>query len=174
MAKPKKLKTPAGPAAPQDRDQCATAIADYARVLRDKEALMIEMNNLITSITERFQPQIDELDDSIQLRLKGIQIYCEANRDELTDGGKVKFANLITGQVEWRKATDSVTLPRGEGLDAVIKLLEEKRLDRFVRVKKEVNKEAILLDRSAVAGIPGIRINIGKENFSITPFEQVA
>jgi phage host-nuclease inhibitor protein Gam len=172
MASPKKkLKVPAGPPAPQDRDQCATAIADYGRTLRNRDRLMAEMNDKIANITEEYQGQIDQHNESLELRIKAIQVYCEANRDELTGGGKVKFANLITGQVEWRKATDSVSVPRGEGLEPVLALLKEKKLDRFIRIKEEINKEAILLDRKAIVGIPGIRINIGKEAFSVTPFE---
>lgn len=171
MAKKPKLKVPAGPPAPQDRDQCATAIADYGRMQRNRDRLMAEMNDQIAKITEQYQPQIDEHNASLELRLKAIQVYCEANRDELTSGNKVKFANLITGQVEWRKATDSVTVPRGEALDAVLNLLKQRKLDRFIRTKEEINKEAILLDRKAIADVPGIRVNIGKEAFSVTPFE---
>jgi phage host-nuclease inhibitor protein Gam len=171
MAAKKKHKVPAGPPAPQDRDQCATAIADYGRIRRNRDRLMAEMNDRIAAITEQYQQQIDEHNESLELRLKSIQVYCEANRDELTNGQKVKFANLVTGQIEWRKAPDSVSAPRGEGLPPVLALLKEKGLTRFIRVKEEINKEAILLDRDAIKGIPGIRINIGKEEFSVTPFE---
>jgi phage host-nuclease inhibitor protein Gam len=171
MAAKKKHKVPAGPPAPQDRDQCAQAIADYGRLRRNRDRLMAEMNDKITAITEQYQQQIDEHNESLELRLKAIQVYCEAHRDELTNGQRVKFANLVTGQVEWRKAPDSVSAPCGEGLTPVLALLKEKGLTRFIRVKEEINKEAILLDRNAVKGIPGIRINIGKEEFSVTPFE---
>ena len=41
---------------------------------------------------------------------------------------------------------------------------------RFIRVKEEINKEAILADPAAVAGIGGIRIEQG-EVFEVVPFE---
>ena len=171
MAPKKKLKTPAGPPAPQNRDECATAIAEYGRMARNRDRLLAEMNDRIAKITEEYQPRIDEHNESIELRLKSIQVFSEANRAELTGNHKVKFANLVTGQVEWRKAPDSVSVPRGEGLVPVLALLKEKKLERFIRVKEEINKEAILLDRQAISGIPGIRIKIGLEEFSVTPFE---
>ncbi|MGI0446373.1 host-nuclease inhibitor Gam family protein [Pseudomonas aeruginosa] len=31
-----------------------------------------------------------------------VQSWCEANRTELTDANKVKYANLTTGEVQWR------------------------------------------------------------------------
>ena len=44
-------------------------------------------------------------------------------------------------------------------------------LGRFVRAKEAINKEAILLEPAAVAGVPGIKIITGVEDFVITPFE---
>jgi bacteriophage Mu gam like protein len=41
-------------------------------------------------------------------------------------------------------------------------------------VKEEINKEAILNEKSAVAGIAGIKLISGVEDFVITPFEQEA
>ncbi len=47
-------------------------------------------------------------------------------------------------------------------------------LERFVRVKTEINKDAILNEPAAVVGIAGLSIQVGVEDFVITPFEQVA
>ena len=44
-------------------------------------------------------------------------------------------------------------------------------LERFVRVKEEPNKEAMLNEPDAVRGVAGITINSGIEDFTITPFE---
>lgn len=41
------------------------------------------------------------------------------------------------------------------GADAVLELLRSKGLIRFIRVKEEVNKEAILNEPEAVQGLPG-------------------
>ncbi|MCY1408141.1 Bacteriophage Mu Gam like protein [compost metagenome] len=81
----------------------------------------------------------------------------------------MKFANLITGEVQWRIRPPSVTV---RGADAVLELLRSKGLIRFIRVKEEVNKEAILNEPAAVVGLPGAVINCGIEDFAIVPFEQ--
>ncbi|EKP1795399.1 host-nuclease inhibitor Gam family protein, partial [Escherichia coli] len=45
-------------------------------------------------------------------------------------------------------------------------------LERFIRVKEEINKDAILNEKDAVKNIPGITIKSDIEDFSIIPFEQ--
>ncbi|ELU7122231.1 host-nuclease inhibitor Gam family protein, partial [Escherichia coli] len=99
----------------------------------------------------------------------GIQTWCEAHRDELTGNGKVKFANLTTGEVQWRNRPPSVSI---RGADNVIELLRRLGLERFIRVKEEINKDAILNEKEAVKNIPGITIKSDIEDFSIIPFEQ--
>ncbi|ELK3731030.1 host-nuclease inhibitor Gam family protein, partial [Salmonella enterica subsp. enterica serovar Montevideo] len=107
----------------------------------------------------------------IETLSKGVQGWCEANRDELTNGGKVKTANLVTGDVSWRVRPPSVSI---RGMDAVMETLERLGLQRFIRTKQEINKEAILLEPKAVAGVAGITVKSGIEDFSIIPFEQEA
>ena len=47
-------------------------------------------------------------------------------------------------------------------------------LGRFVRVKNEPNKDAMLNEPDAVRGIAGISIVTGVEDFIVTPFEATA
>ncbi|WP_208487315.1 host-nuclease inhibitor Gam family protein, partial [Escherichia coli] len=128
-------------------------------------------NDAIAEITEKYASQIAPLKTSIETLSKGVQGWCEANRDELTNGGKVKTANLVTGDVSWRQRPPSVSI---RGVDAVMETLERLGLQRFIRTKQEINKEAILLEPKAVAGVAGITVKSGIEDFSIIPFEQEA
>ncbi|MGT9685597.1 host-nuclease inhibitor Gam family protein, partial [Escherichia coli] len=56
--------------------------------------------------------------------------------------------------------------------DAVMDFLKRLGLQRFIRVKEEINKDAILNEKDAVKNIPGITIKSDIEDFSIIPFEQ--
>ncbi|HFV4366259.1 TPA: host-nuclease inhibitor Gam family protein, partial [Escherichia coli] len=125
----------------------------------------------IAEITEKFAARIAPIKTDIETLSKGVQGWCEANRDELTNGGKVKTANLVTGDVSWRVRPPSVSI---RGMDAVMETLERLGLQRFIRTKQEINKEAILLEPKAVAGVAGITVKSGIEDFSIIPFEQEA
>lgn len=172
MAKPaKRIKSAAAAYVPQNRDTVITDIKRIGDLQREASRLETEMNDAIAEITEKFAARIAPLKTDIETLSKGVQGWCEANRDELTNGGKVKTANLVTGDVSWRVRPPSVSI---RGMDAVMETLERLGLQRFIRTKQEINKEAILNEPGAVAGVAGITVKSGIEDFSIIPFEQEA
>ncbi|MDB7002776.1 host-nuclease inhibitor Gam family protein [Escherichia coli] len=172
MAKPaKRIKSAAAAYVPQNRDAVITDIKRIGDLQREASRLETEMNDAIAEITEKFAARIAPIKTDIETLSKGVQGWCEANRGELTNGGKVKTANLVTGDVSWRQRPPSVSI---RGMDAVMETLERLGLHRFIRTKQEINKEAILLEPKAVAGVAGITVKSGIEDFSIIPFEQEA
>lgn len=172
MAKPaKRIKSAAAAYVPQNRDAVITDIKRIGDLQREASRLETEMNDAIAEITEKFAARIAPLKTDIETLSKGVQGWCEANRDELTNGGKVKTANLVTGDVSWRVRPPSVSI---RGMDAVMETLERLGLQRFIRTKQEINKEAILNEPGAVAGVAGITVKSGIEDFSVIPFEQEA
>ncbi|HGU0933965.1 TPA: host-nuclease inhibitor Gam family protein [Escherichia coli] len=172
MAKPaKRIKSAAAAYVPQNRDAVITDIKRIGDLQREASRLETEMNDAIAEITEKFAARIAPIKTDIETLSKGVQGWCEANRDELTNGGKEKTANLVTGDVSWRQRPPSVSI---RGVDAVMETLERLGLQRFIRTKQEINKEAILLEPKAVAGVAGITVKSGIEDFSIIPFEQEA
>lgn len=167
-----KIKAKAQVYAPQTQNDCAADIKKLGDLQRDRARHVADMNDEIAEITKRYQPEIEALGERIELLQQGVQTYCEARRDQLTNGGKVKTANLITGDVSWRQRPPSISI---RGADAVLKTLERMGLTRFIRSKQEPNKEAMLNEPDAVRGIAGITVVTGVEDFVITPFEaQVA
>jgi phage host-nuclease inhibitor protein Gam len=165
----KKLKTKAAAVVPQSRDDCAAHIARLGELQRDLARMTADMNDALGAITASWQPQIDALTAAINNLQQGVQTWCEAHRDSLTDGGKTKTANLVTGEVAWRQRPPSVQV---RGSETVIDTLRRMGLGEFVRSKDEVNKEAILNEPQRVRGIAGIAVVTGVEDFTITPFEQ--
>lgn len=168
MAKVVRLKAPAQEA-PQSKEEVAAQIKELGDLQRMLAREQADMNDAIAAVTQRHQPAMEALTRAIDDHQAGIQTWCEAHRAELTRDGKVKTANLVTGEVQWRQRPPSVTLRMA---DFVIEQLRNLGLSRFVRVKEEVNKEAILAEPEAVSGITGITLKTGVEDFVITPFEQ--
>jgi phage host-nuclease inhibitor protein Gam len=170
-AKKNRIKAPAMPDAPQTRDECAAWIKDMGEYQRNLTRVEANMNDEIAAATARYQQSIDEYKAMIQAKLDGIKVWCEAHRDQLTEGGKVKTANLVNGSVQWRQRPPSVSI---RGVESVLDTLERLGLGRFVRLKREPNKEAMLNEPDAVRGVAGITIVTGVEDFVVTPFEQEA
>ena len=163
-----RLKAKAQVDVPQNKDAAAADIRKIGDIQRESLRTTAEMNDAIAVITHNYQPRLDALGEQIKTLQEGVQGYCEAHRDELTDGGRVKTASLITGEVQWRQRPPSVSV---RGADSVIGILKRLGLGRFVRVKEEVNKEAILNEPDEVRGVAGLNIVTGVEDFVITPFE---
>jgi phage host-nuclease inhibitor protein Gam len=167
----KKLKSKAQVYVPQTKDDAAADIKKVGDLMRQLTRDTADMNDKIAAITQQYQPKLDILKDQIELLQDGIQGYCEAKRDELTNGGKVKFANFVTGEVAWRQNPPSVRIAK---VEVVIEMLKRLGLQKFIRSKEEINKDAILTEPEQVRGVAGITLVTGVEQFVITPFEQEA
>lgn len=169
MATPaRKIKTAAPRfAIPQSREDCTDYIARIGRAQRERERIQAEMNDKLAPIIAVYMARGRPHAETIKALSQGVQVWCDANREALTKGNKVKTANLASGEVRWRTRPPKVVLSK---VEAVLKALKGLHLERFIRSKEEVNKEAILADREAVQHVKGISIDQG-EDFVIVPFE---
>jgi len=134
---------------------------------RQRDRIEADMNDAIIKLKEDYANQAAPHNKAIELYSKGVQTYCEAHREELTNHGKKKSADFGTGDVQWRMRPPSVRI---KGVDDVIEALKALKLTRFLRSKLEINKPAILEDQEAVQHIKGISIS-QVEDFVIKPSE---
>lgn len=155
---------------PQSRDACAGDIAELGILQRQLQGVTAEINDEIARITTARQPTIDDLTQRIDALRGGIQTWCEAHRTDLLGPGdsRGKTASLVTGEVSWRIRPPSVAV---RGVDTVLETLHKLGLGRFVRMKEEIDKQAVLADPKPVSNIPGLSIVSGVEDFVVTPFE---
>ena len=169
--KPTRFKTPAKPSAfvPQTKDECAETINKIGLIQREIQRIQTKMNDELAVITDKYTGSITDQIAILKHFQDGVQTYCEAHRDALTQNGKTKSGEFVTGSVMWRQKPPSVL---AKGIDSIIETLNRLGLSRFVRVKNELNKEAILNEPDAIKGIAGLTIKTGVEDFVITTFEQ--
>lgn len=153
---------------PGNKDECAEFINKIGGLSREIARLTTAMNDKISVITDNYTGQFTPIQDELKNLNQAVQIWCEANRDELTQGGKSKSGGFVTGTVQWRQRPPSVSV---RGVEAVIEALKSFGLTRFIRTKEELNKEAVLNEPGAVAGVAGLSIKSGTEDFVISPFE---
>ncbi len=153
---------------PQTREQVQNWIKQLGDTQRELGRTETLMNDEVAKITDDYTPQINRLKDRAKELLKGIQFWCEANRAELTDG-KSKTVNLVTGKISWRARPPSVRLTK---IDSVLESLRTLGLQRFIRSKEEVNKDAMLAEPEIAQTVAGVSIKTGIEDFVVEPFEQ--
>jgi phage host-nuclease inhibitor protein Gam len=152
--------------APQTKDHVIEQIALIGAKQRERQIIEAQMNKELAAIREKYETRARPLAEEITSLSSGVQSWCEAHRDELTQNGKSKTYAFASGEVKWRTRPPSVSLTK---VDAVIEALKSLGLLRFLRTKEEVNKEAILAEPDAVKGVRGIKITQG-EDFVIEPF----
>jgi len=160
-----RLKVEAADAVPQSLEDVNAAIAEIGHCQRTRDVIQAAMNEDLAKRRSTFETEAKPYADRIAELTRGVATYCEAHRDELTKGGKTKTARLATGEVSWRMRPPSVVM---RGAQAVIETLKKLKLDRFLRVKIELDKEAVLAEPEAVDGIKGLSIS-QKEDFVIKP-----
>lgn len=167
-SKATRLKTKAATVrVPQTKEEAVSMIAELGGHQRDRKRLQADMDDQLTIIREQFQKRLAPHEEAIKAIASGVHTWAEANRDSLTNGGKVKTANLMTGEIRWRKTPPSCKLVR---VKEALEELKNLKLTRFIREKEEVNKEAILADQDAVQGCKWISIE-STEEFVIVPLE---
>lgn len=166
MPRKSRIKTEAAAVTFANRFEVDAAIAEIGAAQRRREAVMTAMNDELAAVKQRHEDQAAPDGAVIKDLGAGVQIWCEAHREDLSRNGRTKTAKFAAGEISWRTRPPRVSV-RGEGI--VIEALKRLGLERFIRRKEEIDKAAILADAGAVDGIKGLSISQG-EDFVIKPF----
>lgn len=154
--------------AAQNADDAAYLIRCLGERRREILRVEHEMNDQIAEIKQAYETTAQPMKEEVSGLIAAIQSWAEANRTELTNGGKIKTVRLASGEFNWRARPPKVSL---RGKPKIIEALKGLGLNRFIRVSEDIDKEALLKDRQAAEGIQGISISSAGEDFAISPYE---
>jgi phage host-nuclease inhibitor protein Gam len=161
------LKALAQPAA-QTREEAEAAVARIGEISRELTRIGTLFNDRLAELKNLFEGDAKALQEELAALQAQVQLFCEANRAELTAGGKTKTVLFATGEVRWRTRPPSVSI---RGAAQVLSYLKGVLDGRFVRTKEEIDKEAMLADQETARTIPGVKIGSEGEDFVIEPLE---
>jgi phage host-nuclease inhibitor protein Gam len=135
---------------------------------RQREVAAIEgrMNERLAAVKAEFEQIAAPITEQIEADFQALQAWAEAHRATLLERER-KSAKLATGELGWRTSPPSVRI---SGLAAVIAAFKQLGLDRFIRTKEEIDKQAIQKEPEAVEHVKGVSIT-QQEEFWIRPFE---
>ncbi len=167
MAKTERVKK-AVPAVkiPSSLQEATAALAELGAHQREKQRLQAEMNDEIAKIKEKYEEQADPHRQQIAALLEGLHLYAESHRHEICTSGK-KTVQLATGEFGWRTTTPKVQL---KNVEMILERIKAMGLTKFIRLKEEINKEAMLAEPEVACQIPGIAIK-QSETFWVKPEE---
>lgn len=153
---------------PQSREEADSMIKELGETRRRLERTKADMNDQLAKVKEKYEQKASPDQDKAQELMSGLEDWCTANRDEITNDGKVKFAKFGNGEVKWRTRPPRVSV---RGIDTVLENLRALGLGKFIRIKEEINKDAILNEPDQAKGVAGITIGSEGEDFVVEPFE---
>jgi phage host-nuclease inhibitor protein Gam len=153
---------------PKDRDEAERYLARIGEIQRDAALHKAVLAEAIARVTAEMEEASAKLTEEHDRLFRGLQLWAEANRHALTDGGKTKTVRLGNGTIAWRLAPPSVHI---KGQEAVLEYLKENTIG-FLRTKLEINREAMLARPEEAAKIPGVTIKSAGEAFVIEPVGQ--
>ncbi|WP_315742800.1 MULTISPECIES: host-nuclease inhibitor Gam family protein [unclassified Bradyrhizobium] len=167
---------------PQTKEEAAEMIAEYGAAIREIAVIELAMLESLAKVKKQAELDAKKHGENAKQLFKGLQIYCEANRQALLGNSGLKTANLGTGKVSWRHKPAKVT-PTDE-IDELVKRIIDKAtaaLNRddpvtalsykaFIRTTSTIDKEAMLKNADLARTIEGVRIGSGGEQFEIEPF----
>lgn len=153
---------------PAARDQ-AEAETFVVRLGELQRAMLLEQAALAETVArakEAAATNTAALQAEADTLLRGVQIWAEANRHALTEGGKRKTVALAAGVIAWRLSPPAVRLKNAE---AVLAYLIDNDMEEFIRRKVEIDKAAMLSMAAVAVDIPGVTIASSGEEFVIEP-----
>jgi phage host-nuclease inhibitor protein Gam len=154
-------------AVPESRAQVSAAIGVIAELQRERVSVEAYLADRIAELKAIHDPVIQETSRRIDALAAAVRAYCEGHREELAVSGKT--VGFGTGEVCWRERPWSISFG-DRSPEAVIEELLKRKLKKFVRIKQEVDKRAILSERVKMAESFKDLVSFERgENFVIKP-----
>jgi phage host-nuclease inhibitor protein Gam len=167
MNKKNRLKLNQSATALKSRDQVETVLREIAQVTLKRNQAQLKMDELITNIRTRYEELIGDCTTHLESQTELIRAWAEANPSEF----KGKSADFVHAQIGWRTGQPTLKTLAGWTWDRVLEKLKG-FLPQYIRVKEEVNRQAIIADREGLTAEHlksiGVRV-VQEESFFIDP-----
>lgn len=152
---------------PADAAQVVEAIKEIGFHQNERKRIEATMNDELLKVRAGYEGDAKAHKERMDELMKGVQLYCEANRQMLTKDGRTKTVSFATGDVSWRLRPPSIVIRNAA---ALIEVLKARMLTRFLRIKEEIDREALGKDLDVARELPGVTVS-QKEDFVVKPFE---
>jgi len=152
---------------PASLKEAAEFIGRVGKEQREIDRIQNELNEEVEKLKSKSMSETQVRNENISQLVEGLFIFAESHRNELTEDGKKKTVEVPTGIFAWRMTPPAVSL---KNVKQILKELVKRRLKQFIRVKREVDKEAMLKEPELAVSVKGV--SIGQyEEFMVKPAE---
>lgn len=154
-------------AADLTREQAESLMRDLGDLQRQIHKAGIRFDERIARINSLRGDVISPLTEQLSEKAKLLAGWAAKHRAEICPEGK-KTATFDTGVIQWRDGPPKVFVDDEE---AVLGSLNELGLTDFIRVREEIDKEAVLKDPEKVKDVAGLGVVTGAEKMTIKPHQ---
>jgi phage host-nuclease inhibitor protein Gam len=124
------------------REEAELLVNEIALAENNRRSLNAEMDARILAIRDAYTPVLDECAEEIKTKSSLVQAWAEANPEEFA---KKKSVEFYAGKIGFRTGTPKLKTLAGWTFARVLEKLQTLAWGHaFVRVKSEVDKEAII------------------------------
>jgi phage host-nuclease inhibitor protein Gam len=186
MAAKAKTKMPALDV-PQSDGAADDLLKTYGGHMNALARLQATMNDGLAKVKAEFEAEARPIIVEMTTIEAQLTAFGAAHRDRLTEGGKSKTITLPAGTMSWRAKPASVQFDKGLKARDIIHNIRERmetwakskksevailaaHAQEFIRIKVEVDKDAMLKHEDIATKIPGVTIGSLGEDFILTPF----
>jgi phage host-nuclease inhibitor protein Gam len=126
---------------PETREEAEKMVREITTAKLRERSLKADMDSEITAIKKRFESRLADVDEQIQPRMAAINAWATAHQ---ADFGNRKSLDMTHGVIGWRVTPPTLKPINGFTWPAVLNRLRDLNRFEFIRVKEDVNKEAML------------------------------
>lgn len=149
---------------PSTLEDAAQALRELEQAYRQAEDIEDRLNKEVERLHQQAQRKVTPLNEQMQSLLQGLRIFAEKNRKEHARG---KTIRLSTGELFWRLSAAGLSV---ENEKQLIEAIQEKKLERFLRIKPpELDLNALKKEQSVALTLPGVTAQIPHERFYAKP-----
>jgi phage host-nuclease inhibitor protein Gam len=121
-------------------EQAQEASRQYAVRQTQLASIEAKMNTEINKVKDKYKDQVTELKEMLDEPVAVLEAYATANKDSW----KKKSMELLHTVIGFRTGNPKVDKKSAFTWKAVLELLQQHKMKRFIRTIEEINKEEIL------------------------------
>jgi phage host-nuclease inhibitor protein Gam len=152
------------------RQQAEEAVGTVGRTQNALNGMRLEMDRKIGAIREQYEGTLDRLQVDLERTVASLEAWASGNPDEFAAGRK--SIEFVHGTVGFRTGQPKLKTARGFTWDKVAAKINALGMERFLRRRIEVDREAIIAQRDnlTAGAMLGMGVQIAQdETFYVEP-----
>lgn len=142
-------------AAAPTKSEAQEIVKAHSKAVHARRSLQTKLDAELDKVRKKYTEDLAALDAEIQASFDRIRAFAEEYRDE--EFGAKKSQDWSVAVVGFRLGQPTTKARKGFTWAAVLNLLKDRNLTRFIRLKEEPNKESMLEVREDVEIVAQLR-----------------